>query len=170
MIFPIISREVFFAVNFSFLNLSHFHFNFPPRMILYSSLYRCLCNSNPHMWRVLNGMKAREVREDTNEHRCWKLKIWCIAIENLFDIFERERERDDYRIMIKPFLCIHNLHSLTHSFYIVVHAASRLYGDGSSVRCCCLHCHGYCCESLSHSGSHSICAKTFFTHDNIMYA
>lgn len=26
-------------------------------------------------------------REDTNEHRCWKLKIWCIAIENLFDIF-----------------------------------------------------------------------------------
>lgn len=39
-----------------------------------------------------NKMRKRErsggeVSEDTNEHRCWKLKIWCIAIENLFDIF-----------------------------------------------------------------------------------
>lgn len=66
--------------------------------------------------------------------------------------------------MIKPFLCIHSLHSLTHSFYIVVHMASRLYG-GSSVRCCCLHCHGYFCESLSLSLSSPfyLCKNIFHT-------
>lgn len=37
--------------------------------------------------------RGKKEWEDVNEHRCWKLKIWCIAIENLFDIFCWRRMR-----------------------------------------------------------------------------
>ena len=140
----------------------------PPQIIFYSSLYQCLCNMNNIHTCGGCWMEWNE-RERVRASGWWGKRghKWTqmLKIENMMYCYwkfiryflETITENHD-----KALFYVYTIYILSHSysFYIVVHMASRLYG-GSSVRWCCLHCHGYCCESLFHS----ICAKTFFTHE-----
>lgn len=92
----------------------------------------------------------------------WKYDVLLLKIYSIYF-----RERDDYGIMINPFLCVYTIYMHTHTHVIRYIVVWRSRGDGSALFDVLALSWLLLWISLSLC-LHSICAKTFFTHDNVI--